>query len=269
MACQNQNQQNNQQNTPLNHSVNPNPSNPSHAPPPSNSATGGVENRPFSYGGSNSFQFKGHSQNEGEEANRPDFPISAPDYDPATQPKATADKNSVPADFKSDTTTENSPSAYKSPLTGSSSQRGLSAYSPSTAGDTAPALKDKIKSTAEKMGEKINKGVRKLLRSGESYGAVDNTSPPQSATAQFLDWFKNKKDQAKKKLLKTYDKKVGISREEFQQRLQLNDESVDLYKLQEELFLEACQIHNCDKTGASPEMQSQIKHQLLRQPRSQ
>ena len=114
------------------------------------------------------------------------------------------------------------------------------------------------------MGNKVNTSIRRFLSSDEQYGIIDDNPYPQSATQRFLDWMNDKKRKAKKVILNTYDGMVGIDRAEFQRRLQINNESVDLFELQREMFMGACKVHNSDGTGASPEIQNQIRQQQLK-----
>ena len=218
----------------------------------------GVQSTPFSYGKNNPFNFKGSSGLAGDDKNSSsDLQIDVPSSDSDSISKSLKDKDSVSADFEdssSGSSQTDNPYGYPS-LDSNSSKRGVASsmrYSSPTAGDLS-SLIDSTKEDSQTLGSKVGKSIRSFLSTEAKYGIINE--PSQSATASFLDWMNDKKTKTKKALLKTYDKMAGITREDFQERLHLNDETVDLFELQREMFLQACQTHNCSGSGASPDIQ--------------
>ncbi|MDE0092666.1 MAG: hypothetical protein OXN83_05235 [Oligoflexia bacterium] len=234
----------------------------------SSSSSGGVKNAPFSYENNNPFNYNSHSQTEDNQNPNSSFQILPPDSSPHNS-RSDNNKGSVSADFENTKDSATDPnSSYKNSSSSPPSRRGISSQGYSSSNEN-PSLAETNteKETDQTLSNKIHKGIRQFLTSDEQYGAIDERYP-QSATSQFLDWLGDKKRQAKKQALKAYDGIAGISREEFQRRLQLNNEGVDLFELQKELFIEACKTHNCEGSGASSEVQAQINQQG-RQPSSQ
>ena len=236
----------------------------------SDTAQGGVNSSAFSYGGTNDpFNYNGNQQAEGRSDSNSNFEyLTPPASSQASNP--TSDKNSVSSDFeKNEAHDSTNPQNYSRLNPNSPTRRGTaSKYGSSTGEDQTLKTEDETEET-ETIGEKISKGIRNFLSSNEQYGAIDDSYSSQSAPAGFLDWLNDKKEKAKKQLLSAYDGVVGISREEFQRRLSLNNESVNLFEIQKELLIESCKVHNCDKTGASAEVQNQLNQQFERQPSSQ
>ncbi|MCY4321515.1 MAG: hypothetical protein OXC37_03805, partial [Bdellovibrionaceae bacterium] len=151
----------------------------------------------------------------------------------------------------------------------SSTERGISASNnPFTKSDT-DSLTKTTKTSSQTTGSTIQRTIKRILSSSADYGISDENAYAQSPTGQFVNWWDNNVKKAKKTLRVAYDKTVGISKLEFKQRMKLNDEDVNLFKLQQEMIVMACRTHNCDGTGASPEVQSQIQDQSRRIPSSQ
>ncbi|MCZ0931724.1 MAG: hypothetical protein OXJ52_01025, partial [Oligoflexia bacterium] len=242
---QQENQEQNQLVDPATASHTPSGSSRSHS-----ASQGGIKSDSFSYGKNNPFRAT-NSKRETEDSQDPSsrFEVSFP-YDPKRPPSTDNNKGtSVSADFE-----ENSKTDSQTPSPNSSvnfpSARGISSqkYRPSTGNNNSPlAETDPIEGTTEtSLGEKINKGVRRFLSSGEQYGLIDDSPSSGSATSSFLDWMSDQTRKAKTQALKAYDSMVGITRADFQRRLQLNDENVDLFELQREMFIKACKTHNCN-----------------------
>ena len=103
--------------------------------------------------------------------------------------------------------------------------------------------------------------IRSYLSSDEQYGIIDNNPRSQSATQNFFNWLNDKKRKTKKAILNAYDGAAGIDRAEFKRRQHLNSEHVNLFELQRDLLVKACERHNCDGAGANPEVQSQVQQQ--------
>ncbi|MCZ0932198.1 MAG: hypothetical protein OXJ52_03485 [Oligoflexia bacterium] len=169
-------------------------------------------------------------------------------YDP-NRPQLTDDKGAgISADFEgnnSDSSKDSNP--YTKPNSSLPSRRGISSQKYRLPTSSSLAGINTMKDKSEKsLRKKIDTGIRRFLSSEEQYGLIDDSPPSGSATSSFLGWLSDKKRKAKKAMLKAYDGMVGIDRAEFQRRLQLNDENVDLFELQREMFIEACKTHNCD-----------------------
>ena len=239
-------------------------------PSSNNNSTGaksssGDNSRSFSYGGSNNnqgFNFNNNlPQDEKQGPENSPFSYDGPTDDPSNTSKSKKDTNSVSANF--DNKHEDS--------TGSLSPLGLSDSSSSSKRKTASqgsltgaedSSKEEIEGKSEEsIMDKADTVIRNYLSSDEQYGIIDEDPQPQSTTQRFFNWMNDKKRKTKKALLKAYDGAVGIDREEFKRRLHLNSEHVNLFELQRDLLIKACEIHNCDGRGASPEVQSQIQQQ--------
>ena len=269
---QNPQQQNNQQHSQLVDPVTAShtSSGSSARHPKSSSSPGGIKNAPFSYENNNPFNYNSQSQTEDNQNPNSSFQILPPDSSPHN-PQSDNNKGSVSADFentKDDSANDDPHSSYKNSNSSPPSRRGVSSQGYSPSNENPSLAETNTEKENQTLSNKIHKGIRQYLTSDEQYGAIDEERYPQSATAQFLNWLGDKKRQAKKQALKAYDGIAGISREEFQRRLQLNNEGVDLFELQRELFISACKTHNCEGSGASSEVQAQINQQS-RQPSSQ
>ena len=274
--CQQNPQQENQEENQL-----IDPATASHSPsgssgsrnPTSSSSKGGSETGsvPFSYESNNKgFDFNNNLQTEEEQKNSSADPYQMPSLDSNKPPSPNneSDKDSISADFESNGDNSKSSNPYSSTQS-SSPRRSVSStgYAPSLGADSLSA--DTANTTKER-SKTLGTNIRRFLSSDEQYGIINDSPYPQSASQRFLGWMNNKTRKAKKALLNTYDGIVGIDRAEFQRRLQLNNETVNLFELQKEMFIEVCKTHNCDGAGASPEIQNQIRQQQLkRNPSSQ
>ena len=213
---------------------------------------------PFSYGKSNPFNYDGSGELAGDSySSNSNLQIAVPSSSSDDNPLST-DTNSVSADFEksSDDKLSSNSNSNSSPRY-NPSQRGLASsmrYNSSSPGEElGSSLTDSTKEESQTIGSKVSQKVRTFLSSSAEYGIVK--SPSKSTTSGFFNWMNNRVKKSKKQALKAYDGMLGISRAEVQKRLQLNDKHIDLFELQSEMFLQACQTHNCDGSGASPEVQ--------------
>ena len=273
--CQQNPQQENQEQNHLidTATANHNPSGSSGSRNPTSSySKGGSETGsvPFSYESNNKgFDFNNNLQTEEEQKNSSADPYQMPSLDSNKPPSPNdeSDKDSISADFESNGDNSKSSSPYSSAQS-SSPRRSVSStgYAPSLGADSLSA--DTANTTKER-SETLGTNIRRFLSSDDQYGIINDSPYPQSASQRFLGWMNDKTRKAKKALLNTYDGIVGIDRAEFQRRLQLNNETVNLFELQKEMFIEVCKTHNCDGAGASPEIQAQIRQQQLKRTPSQ
>ena len=239
-------------------------------PSSNNNSTGaksssGDNSRSFSYGGSNNNQGSNFNNNlpqdEKQGPENSPFSYDGPTDDPSNTSKNKKDTNSVSANF--DNKHEDSTGSL-SPLSlsdSSSSSKRKTASQGSLTGAEDSSKEEIEGKSEESIMDKADTVIRNYLSSDEQYGIIDEDPQPQSTTQRFFNWMNDKKRKTKKALLKAYDGVVGIDREEFKRRLHLNSEHVNLFELQRDLLIKACEIHNCDGRGASPEIQSQIQQQ--------
>ena len=262
---QQENQQENLFNDPATTSYSPSGSSNRNSSGSSSRSSNGPGSIPFSYGSNNNQSFNYNKDLQTEEKNSEVDSYQIPDPHSNTLPSLNddkSDKSSISADFKnSETVDPNSPQSYSSPDSSALPLRSPSSmkYSPSLggAGNLSFDATDMAGDKSETWGSKVNKSIRNFLSSEASYGAIDDRTYSGSATQNFLDWINDKKNKAKKAVLNTYDGIVGVDRAEFQRKLHLNNEYVNLFNLQKEMFIEACKTHNCAGAGASPEVQTQ------------
>lgn len=229
---------------------------------------------PFSYEGNNTGNFTNSTlpNEEPEDYSSSGYNIQSPSGFDDTKDK----RGSISADFKqSDEPGSNSANSYNPSLSPSprfpNRRAGFGQGDSQSENSLAQKeAEEEEKEDTESLTDKFHKGVRNLLSSKEEYGIIDNERN-SSATSGYLNWFGEKSKNIKKKLSNAYDGMVGIDRAEFKRRLHLNEENVNLFEVQRDLFMEACKTHNCDRTGASPEIQNQIhlQNQLERNPSSQ
>ena len=228
------------------------PSNSSSSSQHSTNSQTGVRSDPFSYGKNNPFRAGDDSKMETQDSQDPSASSKVPfHYDPdrsqSTDNKKTAD---VSADFDSNNSNSSSltdSNPYNKPDFMSSSRRGISSTRSSSGngGSLSSEITAEGQDNSERLTKKIDRGIRKFLSSKGQYGLIDDSPSSGSATSSFLGWLSDQTKKAKKQALNAYDKIAGIGRAEFQRRLQLNDENINLFELQREMFVEACQTHNC------------------------
>ena len=241
------------------------------------SSSSRTQSQPFSYGQNKNkgFQFENNlPQNEKQNQEGSPFSYNMPTDNPRAKiPKDNKDTNSVSAEFDSslkDSSDSLSPAGL-SDLSSSSSQR-KTASQRSLSEDVNSFEEDLQKEKSQQsIMDKAGSVIKRYLSSDEQYGVIDGNPRSQSATQSFFNWMNDKKRKVKKTVLNAYDRIGGIDQAEFKRRLHLNSEDVNLFELQGELLKKACEIHNCDGSGASPEIQSQIQQQRnqIQQQRTQ
>ena len=227
----------------------------------SNGSGQGVGSQSFSYGSNNSgFKFNNNNlqgEEEGYQSSKPYQASFSDSHRPNSLNKS--DSKSISAEFEDTDDSSKDSNPYSRPDSAALSRRGAGSYGGSSVGseELSSEITNETTGKSEGLKDKINKSVRSFLSSDEQYGAIDESSYPQSGTQSFLEWVSNQNKKAKKAVLNAYDKMVGISPAEFKRRLSLNDEHVNLFELQKEMFVMACQTYNCGSVQASPPEQTQ------------
>ena len=201
----------------------------------------------FSYdkGSNEGFQFNNNSKNQEQDSELEiGSSLLLPDNQGRKRAK-TSDSDKTDSDETVDWTDEKNPSEEHAPFISENSKTDSQEQTEGMESELADEKLSSEEATkeSEKLKSKINTQVRRFLSSDAKYGSANPY--PGSATRGFFNWVRNKTNKAKKTVLNSYDKMGGINRAEFQRRLKLNNQNTSLFELQREMFIKACEEHNC------------------------
>ena len=213
----------------------------------------------FDYNKNQGFNPNHNSNWEEQQNQNSGSPIATVPSDPNSDTKKDDDS------LKKDTSTEeftggadsleNTLSSIENDISKNGSQRGLSSSDGSLGGEEELSSEETTSETEQSEGNPVSSTIRKILSTDKEYGVVnENAYSQQSATQGFFDWMGKKADQAKKVAGNAYDKMVGVGPRAFQEKLHLNNKSVNLFELQGNMFKKACSEHKCPtETSSEPQ----------------